>query len=528
MKNYYKIFHFVTLILISTVAFSFPKLSSLPGAKATIYLDFDGHIVRSSVWNGGNPIVCGAPSLSDDQISEIFFRVSEDYRPFDVNITTDSTVFLSAPLTQRIRIIITPTSSWKAGVGGIAYIGSFTWGDDTPAFVFSDRLGPNNSKYIAECCSHESGHTLGLSHQASFDNNCKLTETYNSGIGSGETSWAPIMGNSYYRNNTGWNAGPTPSGCNSIQDNLKIISTKNGFNYRIDDYVETLNEAAFSPGNTSFNVNGILSTNTDKDAFKFVFSQFSNFHFEANPFNLGASNDGANLDIKVMLYDNDQNLLKTFDPISTMSVSIDTSLKSGTYYFVITGAGSSNSSNYGSLGSYTITGFRSTLAIRNVKLNGSTEKNQHHLEWSIEADEPVQTQTLEVSDNGSSFTKLVDENKDVRKGTYQVNGYSNKYYRLKVSTVTGQTAYSNVVMLQSNDLGVKPFVLSGLTKSYVNINAQEPFKYKIFDANGRTIVAGSGNRGMNQIDMSNKSSGIYIIQLLTNNQQLQVERIFKQ
>ena len=526
MKNLYKTLSLLLITLISTVAFSLPKLSSLPTAKATIYLDFDGHIVKTSVWNGGNPITCAAPSLSDAQITEIFYRVSEDYRPFDINITTDSTVFLSAPLAQRIRVIITPTSSWKTGVGGVAYIGSFTWGDDTPAFVFSDRLGPNNAKYIAECCSHESGHSVGLSHQSSFDNNCNLTETYNSGIGSGETSWAPIMGNGYYRNFTGWNAGPTPAGCNNIQDNLSIITSKNGFSYRADDYVETLNEAAFSPGTSSFNVNGIVATNSDKDAFKFVFSQFSTFHFEANPYSLGGLNDGANLDIKVQLYDGSQTLLRTYDPVATLNVSMDTSLKAGTYYFVVSGAGNAYSSNYGSLGSYSITGFRSALEIKNVTLSGNVNKDEHRLSWSIASDEPIKSQTVEVSTNGSNFSNLSDETSSSRYATYRASG--TRYYRLKVTSVTNQVVYSNVIALKSVENNAKPYTVGTLVSSYVTVNAEDNFQYRILDANGRAVLMGSGRSGINQIDMGNKAAGFYVIQLIGKNQQLQVERIIKQ
>ena len=75
---------------------------------------------------------------------------------------------------------------------------------------------------VAECCSHESGHAVGLSHQSRYDGvNCATpVEQYNSGIGTGEVSWAPIMGNSYYKNMTNWNNGPTPYGCTNLQDNL--------------------------------------------------------------------------------------------------------------------------------------------------------------------------------------------------------------------------------------------------------------------------------------------------------------------
>src|SRR5664279_3981864 len=115
-----------TIILLSMKASCLPLLSNLPSAKATIVLDFDGHYVQSSSWNGGNQLNCAPSGLNDAQIIDIFNRVSEDYRPFNINITTDSTKFLAAPLTKRIRVIITPTSGWFTGVGGVSYTGSFT------------------------------------------------------------------------------------------------------------------------------------------------------------------------------------------------------------------------------------------------------------------------------------------------------------------------------------------------------------------------------------------------------------------
>ena len=241
MKKLFTSLIFTLSILFSLPGFAVPVLNSFPSATATIFLDFDGHYVQSSVWNGGNPINCAASGLTDLQITEAFYRVAEDYRPFNINITTDSTFFLAAPLNRRMRIIITPTSSWaQAGIGGKAYIGSFIWGDDTPAFVFSDRLGYSPKK-VGECISHESGHTVGLSHQSKYDGiDCaNPIEPYNTGFGTGETAWSPIMGQSYYRNMSNWNNGPTPYGCTDLQDNLSIISTQNGFGYRTDDYTET-------------------------------------------------------------------------------------------------------------------------------------------------------------------------------------------------------------------------------------------------------------------------------------------------
>ena len=95
------------------------KMSSYPSASATIFLDFDGQTVVSPYWNGGMPIYAAAPALTEAQILRVFNQVSEDFRPFNVNITTDSTVYFAAPATKRQRVIITSTSSWYGSAGGV-------------------------------------------------------------------------------------------------------------------------------------------------------------------------------------------------------------------------------------------------------------------------------------------------------------------------------------------------------------------------------------------------------------------------
>ncbi len=89
-----------------------PLLSSYPSAQAVIFLDFDGETVENTSWNLNGPIVCGPSGLNTAQMTEVFNRVSEDYRPFNLNVTTDSTKYLSAPIAKRMRIVVTITSDW--------------------------------------------------------------------------------------------------------------------------------------------------------------------------------------------------------------------------------------------------------------------------------------------------------------------------------------------------------------------------------------------------------------------------------
>src|SRR5919205_2791630 len=93
---------FIVLTLISAIAVKAqsPILNSYPSASAVIFLDFDGHTVNNTSWNYNGAIYCSPSGLNNTQITEVFNRVAEDYRPFNINITTDSTKYLAAPVTK--------------------------------------------------------------------------------------------------------------------------------------------------------------------------------------------------------------------------------------------------------------------------------------------------------------------------------------------------------------------------------------------------------------------------------------------
>ncbi len=517
------------LTLLSIKALCLPMLSSLPTAQATIFLDFDGQYVQSSSWNGGDPIDCAPSGLTDPQIIEVFNRVSEDFRPFNIDITTDSTVFLAAPLAQRVRIIITPTSGWYTGVGGVSYTGSFIWGDDTPGFVFPDRLGPYNTKMIAECCTHESGHTVGLSHQSTYDSTCNLLTVYNEGVGSGQTGWAPIMGDSYYENLSGWYNGPTPYGCAADQDALSIITSQNGFTYRLDDHSDNpnTNPTLLNINNQLFADSGIITTNTDKDAFKITLPEAGQIHLDANPYSVGANNEGADLDVKVELMNAQAQVIKVYDPVDILNVSIDTVLEAGDYYFMIEGAGNNYTSNYGSLGSYNISGNYRPLfvtPIKEVKLDGKIVNNKDVLSWNIISSDSLSSLILEKSSNGTTFTTLTSLNKSSLNYTC-TPGNDNSYYRLKAVSVTDQAMYSNVVLLTNNE-AKKIFIVSTLVHDLLTINASENYEYRIADMSGRILNQGTGTSGINSININTSPNGIYLVEMLSLNQRL-TERIVK-
>ena len=412
-------------------------------------------------------------------------------------------------------MILTVSSSWYGSAGGVSFVGSFTWGDNTPAFVFTALLN-YNSKNIAEATAHEAGHSLGLFHQSLYDTNCIKTSDYNPGQGTGEIGWAPIMGVGYSRNFTLWNNGPNSFGCSNYQSDLDIITSNNGFSYRTDDYSSSFTgsfSAAFS-GN-QFNINGVIEQNTDQDMFKFAIPSLGRFTLDAVPYNVGTGDAGSNLDLQVTLYDFSQKQINVYNPALLLSSAIDTTLSAGTYYLKVEGKGNAYAPNYASLGSYSLKGgftANATLPLRALELKGFINKDRHEFNWLIDADENVVSQILEISTDGTHFSKLAHPDNEARNYSYTPTSDGIIQYRLNVTFDNGRQYYSNIVSLKQNSITQRPKLASNLiTTNIITVNSPGNFSYMIFDLNGKTTGKGSLTNGTNTINSHNLRSGMYMI-----------------
>ncbi len=315
-------------------------LHSRPDAASVVYLDFDGHTFSGTAWSSGTiqarPFdLDGSPSAFSDTernaIAEIWHRVAEDFAAFDIDVTTQEPASFG-PYTGRVLI----TSKTDANgvsmpygtAGGVAYIGVWGRGDYasnySPALVYYDNLA-KSSTYIAEASAHEFGHNLGLSHDGT------ASVTYYAGHGSGATSWAPIMGNSYYNNVTQWSNGEYAD-ANNTQDDIAIIAGK--LLLVADDHGDALNDATplavdgsghilvsnpeTDPHDTYPENKGIIEVSGDQDVFYFsaaagqvdlsVVPAWDAFYRD--------SKRGANLDIRASLLDAGGATLATSDPAS--------------------------------------------------------------------------------------------------------------------------------------------------------------------------------------------------------------------
>ena len=275
------------LIYRESEAFS---LHSNPGARTTIYLDFNGHTSTGTAWNDlylipsittraydidGDPTTFNATERQF--IQRVWFNVSEHFAPFVIDVTTEEppqdriTRSSAADLEFGTRAVITSDTASAIGdprsLGGIAYL--FAFNEATvhdyfqPAYIFAGALPGidgfiDSSRWVGGVTSHEVGHNIGLFHDG-YNSGTEFFEYYN-----GWNGWTPIMGGIGTVGLYQWSRGEYPY-ANNTEDDVAIIASNAG-PLKADDHGDTANNATALPGK-AVGARGTITTSGDIDAF---------------------------------------------------------------------------------------------------------------------------------------------------------------------------------------------------------------------------------------------------------------------
>ena len=337
-----------------------PVLRSRANAKGVLYLDFDGAVVTDPLWASGATINALPSNLSNEKITDIWKVMAEDFRPFDVNVTTVESDYTNGKIGSRMRCIFTPTTDAMPGSGGVAYLGSFKWSGTTPCWAFNGTGSSATSSTAVHVGSmtgsHEFGHTFNLRHDGDTSQTGS-SGVYYAGHGTGVTSWGPIMGAPFTASVIQWSKGQYANANNTEDDVATISGSFFGLGYTVDDYASSTALAQNIPQLTKGTISaaGVIETSADLDLFR----------LDCGNGTLSVSIAGAspepNLDAKLSLLNSAGTVVATSDPTGTLAASLSSAVSQGIYYLRVAPSSEPNGSTvgyttYGSIGSYTLSG----------------------------------------------------------------------------------------------------------------------------------------------------------------------------
>jgi hypothetical protein len=513
-----KILYLFLLLISSQILFAqIPKYASRPSATSVVYLDFDGHRVENTSWNTDESSIDAAPAeLSAEDIFKIYRIVKEDFITFNVNITTDSMYYEQASVYSRHRVIITPTSYWRAEGTGVAVIGCFAFGDETPSFVFSDRLG-NHFYKIGQIVAHEIGHALGLQHISEWNEDCTLKNEYKGQTGTVFPTFSPIMGESFDSDITGWVSDFSVLACDDVQDEISMFhSGRFGFIPVADDISNYFAGAKTFSEFEAHVTDGIINDSNDIDIFKLSLKHARIVDIDITPNRINKQTRlGINLNLAVDLYDADSVLIRTYHDTDNIDIFIDTILNAGTYYFAVRAVGNENMPRYSSFGSYEFLYLVNNVTLNdmNIDINGLQKGYQHELRWSFSGGTMNGTALLQHSVDGVNFSPIYKDSLRLAEFIWMPQNTGSHYYRVGIMERDGSMGgYSKVLKM---GVDKKTYRLSyTMISDKIELLMYEPGEYELIDLNGRVLQRGKLGEGYQKISLMYKPKGVVLLRIL--------------
>ena len=376
-----------------------PSLSSNPGAKYSIFLDFAGFKYNGN-WGGHTPGNVPAYTIDADPstfntaevaaIKEAWVRTAQAYVGFNINVTTVdlATPGLSDALRQTFydntqymtHTIIGGTYNWFGASGGVSYVGVAQQATTTNGmrtnWVFPVNGTGTNPKSVSSATTHEDGHHLSLQHQTDENNGGGYSS--NNGA-SGNGSYAPIMGTTYNSQRATWRLGKPGTNANDVsvlESNLDIgplldsgvghtLATASTLAVNLDGTINAAMAKSFIMPKSTTGYSAVGENSYTKDYFAFL-SNGGPITLTANDgsefLQLGIADPGATMRSILRILDGNGNVLGTSSEDSTTLVHTwSGNLGVGTYYAQVVSYGAyvSNyepNSNYFNMGAYFLSG----------------------------------------------------------------------------------------------------------------------------------------------------------------------------
>ncbi len=306
-----------------------PTFDSRIAAPVTLYLDFDGHAATDD-WGTYSATafnLAGSPSTVSPgerlAIHNVWRVVSDDFSPFDVNVTTTTPPSFADGVAYRM--VVTSDSGMiigqSASLRGIALPGSFAGTGVNTGFVFQ----PGFSNYLGGVSGTLMATTLEQGNESSkqFGTSCGLL--HYGGING--QPYGIMQNPDTGLNRSTWSTGLTHSGETPVvmqNDVATITSMVNGIVNLPDDHGDSI---ATSTPMSGSSITGVLNPTADRDMFRFVASQGNAIIKVSSDIYTG------NADLELRIFDQSGQLFATANPADSFDAGITVYLPVATAYY---------------------------------------------------------------------------------------------------------------------------------------------------------------------------------------------------
>jgi hypothetical protein len=248
-------------------------------------------------------------------------------------------------------------------------------------------------------------------------------------------------------------------------------------------------------------------------------------HLNAEPYSVGIGYNGANLDVQLVLQDSKGTTLNIYNIADSLNARIDTTLGEGTYYIIVDGSGNVNSVNdYGSLGSYSLTGEfikNDLLPLPNVfgDISGMRIKTGNMIMWKPDLVKSGETIALMCAIGGSEYFKEISRpSSSTGNYVHRLNDLTIYTYKLKVIQESGSIRFTNSVTIDPR-MQSSVFTIIRQPQQPVIINSTQGYEFQVINADGKIIQSGRVDSGMKAINMTSFPAGLYSVRVTNQNEQ---------
>ncbi|MFT3933522.1 MAG: T9SS type A sorting domain-containing protein [Chitinophagaceae bacterium] len=169
------------------------------------------------------------------------------------------------------------------------------------------------------------------------------------------------------------------------------------------------------------------------------------------------------------------------------------------------------------------------LPVHFISFSGNRYKGISTLQWSVAEEEPGDVFSVERSNDAIHFSGTANIKGITGNNNYQQNDTiagNEFYYRIKLTSATGATYYTNVIVLKDENNSINDVRLTGNPVSGNNIQLETALsnavqmKLLLMNTSGQTVMqknvqAGAGNKQINVSLPAGLANGTYMLQVNT-------------